>query len=319
MTDASPRQIRTLGSYLRDHWQGRQSLAWSFWVNLVLLRAAILGLDRFTRPPFVEDPATVAALTVVFFAVCHLAVFAWQIVGVVRACDAYQSNFGASGLLLVIYLAIAAAVALTLVSAIGAFLRLFQPLEGEPDYLAWERARAARYELRLDAAAPGLLHFAGSFELGVTRKLAALLDEHPGIRAITLDSPGGQVFEGRGVAMLVQQRGLDTYVFGRCNSACTTAFIAGRTRSLGPHGRLGFHQHWLDADYPAYLADPAAEMQRDLEFYAEQGVTAAFRERVFVMPREGLWFPTPGELLTAGVVHRIDAAPPPATPRPPWP
>ena len=80
-------QELSITGYLRHHWQGRQSLAWSFWVNLVLLRAVILGVDRFTRPPFLEDPQMVAAATVAYFLVFHLAVFTWQIVGVVRACD----------------------------------------------------------------------------------------------------------------------------------------------------------------------------------------------------------------------------------------
>ena len=307
--DSSPRRPGSVTGYLRRHWRGEQSLAWSFWVNLVLLRALILGLARFTRPPFIEDPALAAAVTVAFFLVFHLAVFAWQIVGVVRACDAYQRDFGVSGLTLITYVGIAGALAVTLTSAVGAFLLLFQEPEGEPEYLAWERERAARYSLALDESDPTLLRFTGTFELGVTKKLTALLAAHPGIRGIVLDSPGGHVYEGRGVATLVQRHGLDTFVFGRCSSACTTAFIAGKTRVLGPQGRLGFHQHWMDADYPVYLVDEEAEMQKDLAFYEAQGIAPAFREQVFVTPHDGLWFPGVEEMMDAGVVHRI-AAPP---------
>lgn len=290
--------------YLRRHWQGRQSLAWSFWVNLVALRAVILALDRFTRPPFLEDPVAVTAATFLFFVIFHLLVFAWQVVGVVRACDAYQASFGASGLLLITYLGIAAAVVLTLISAVGAFLQLFQEPEGEFSYLIWERERAARYSLTLDDDA-ALLRFSGSFELGLTKKLAALLEAQPAIRGIVFDSPGGHVYEGRGVARLVQRHGLNTHVFGSCSSACTTAFIAGKTRSLGPEGRLGFHQHWMAADYPVFLVDEAAEMAEDLAFYEAQGVAASFLARVFETPPAELWFPEAHELLAAGVVHRV--------------
>lgn len=310
MKSAPPAQRSgSLTGYLLAHWQGRQSLIWSFWVNLVLLRAVILVLDNFTRPPFLEDPPVVAAVTVAFFLVFHVAVFAWQVIGVVRACDAYQSNFGVSGVPLITYVGIAGAAAVTLTSAGGAFLLLIQEPEGEPEYLAWERDRLARYHLGPDPDDPTLLRFTGTFELGVTKKLTLLLAKTPGIRGIVLDSPGGHVYEGRGTASLVQRYGLDTFVFEQCSSACTTAFIAGRTRVLGPEGRLGFHQHWMDADYPVYLVDEEAEMQKDLAFFEAQGVTSDFREQVFVTPHDGLWFPSIEVMRAAGVVHRIAESP----------
>jgi len=305
MTGAAAGRRGVVGAYLRDHWQGRQSLAWSFWVNLVLLRAAILGLAPFTRPPFIEDPVVAAGVAIAYFLVLQVGVFAWQIVGVVRAGDAYQSNFGAGSLVIAVHLAIVAAMALTLTSVVSVFLHLFEEPAGEPEYLAWERARAARYQLALDADDATLLRFTGSFELGVIRKLTALVQAHPGLRGIVLDSPGGHVYEGRGVAKLIQRQGLDTYVFGTCSSTCTTVFIAGKTRVLGPQGRLGFHQQWMDADYPVFLVDEEAEMRKDLDFYAAQGIAPAFRDKVFVTPHDRLWFPSPDELLAAGVVHRI--------------
>ncbi len=311
MTAGPPvRRSGFLTGYLSAHWRGQQSLAWSFWVNLVLLRVLILLLDRFTRPPFLEDPVVVAAVTVAFFLVFHVLVFAWQIVGVVRACDAYQSNFGASGLTLITYVGIAGAGAMTLTSAVGAFLLLFQEPEGEPEYLAWERDRAARYHLAPDPADPTLLRFTGTFELGVTKKLTALLQAQPDFRGIVLDSPGGHVYEGRGVAKLILRYGLNTFVYRQCSSACTTAFIAGKQRVLGPEGRLGFHQHWMDADYPVYLVDEKAEMQKDLAFYEAQGISADFREQVFMTPHDGLWFPSVEKMLAAGVVHRISMTSP---------
>lgn len=309
MSETPLSRRRGLTAYLRNHWQGRQSLAWSFWVNLVGLRAAILGLGHFTRPPYIEDPTALAVVTVAFFVVFHLVVFAWQIVGVVRACDVHQSSFGASSLPLVVYVGIACSVAVTLSPAYSAFLLLNREPPGEPDFLAWERERAARYSLAPDAGNALLLRFSGTFELGVTKKLTALLSEGPAFGGIVFDSPGGHVYEGRGVARLVLRHGLDTYVTGSCSSACTTAFIAGRERVLGPEGRLGFHQHSLDADYPVYLADEEGEMQKDLDFYAARGIAPDFLERVFVTPHDGLWFPSAEEMLAAGVVTRLGLPP----------
>ena len=297
-----------LAGYLRAHWRGRHSLAWSFWVNLVLLRVAILKLEPFTRPPFLEDPAVVAA-TIAFALLFHVVVFTWQVVGVVRACDAYQNDAGTGGVTIITYIGIVGAIAVTLTSAIGAFLVLFQGPAGEPAYLARERDRAARYVLAPDPVDSTLLRFTGTLELGATRKLTALLQDNPEIRGIVLDGPGGHVYEARGMARLIQRHGLDTFVFGQCSSACTTAFIAGRTRVLGPQGRLGFHQHSMDAGYPAYLGDEAAEMRKDLAFYEAQGISAGFRAQVFVTPHDGLWFPTIQEMLAAGVAHRVSTVP----------
>lgn len=320
MTSALPAEgSGFIAGYLRAHWRGRHSLAWSFWVNLVLLRVAILKLEPFTRPPFLEDPAVVAAATVAFALLFHVVVFAWQVVGVVRACDVYQSNAGTGSVAILTHIGIVGAIAVTLTSAIGAFLVLFQGPAGEPAYLAWERDRAARYVLVADPSDATLLRFTGTLELGATRKLTALLRDNPDIRGIVLDGPGGHVYEARGMAKLIQRHGLDTFVFGQCSSACTTAFIAGKTRILGPEGQLGFHQHSMDADYPAYLGDEEAEMRKDLAFYEAQGISAGFRAQVFVTPHDGLWFPTIQEMLAAGVVHRILEGPELRGVSRPWP
>lgn len=302
-------QTKPLRGYLCRHWQGKQSLAWSFWVNLVLLRAAILELERFTHPPFVEDRPADVALTLSFFVVFHVVVFVWQVVGVVRACDAYQRNFGASSVALMAFIGIAGALLITLISAAGSFLPLVREPAGEPEYLARERERAARYSLAVDAENETLVQFTGTFELGVTKKLAALLEAHPAVRGIVLDSPGGHVYEGRGVAKLVQRHNVDTYVLDDCSSACATAFIAGNARVLGPHGRLGFHRHLMDANYPVYLVDEEAEMQKDLDFYEAQGIAPDFLKKVFHTSHDGLWRPSQAELLAAGVVTDIGGLP----------
>ena len=112
-------------SYVRDHWRGGQSLAWSFWVNLVLLRAAIFWLERFTKPPFVEDPRLVAAVAVAFFAICHMIVYAWQIVGVLRAGDRYLAGSGSSIWVPAAHVGIIASLMLTSVSVLASIQTLF--------------------------------------------------------------------------------------------------------------------------------------------------------------------------------------------------
>lgn len=290
--------------YIRDHWRGRQSFAWSFWVNLVLLRAAIFWLEGFTEPIFAEYQLLTATATMVFFILFHVVIYAWQIVGLLRASDRYLAASGSSIWVPAAHVGIIATVILTSVSVLSAIQTLFVDRRDENLAEAWERERAGRYVLTVTEEGD-FLYLTGDFELGLTRNLAALLDENPGVQGIVLSSDGGYVAEGRGVARLIQRRGLDTYVLGVCKSACATAFIGGMTRTLGEGGKLGFHQYSLEAGYPDMLVDPRAEQQEDRLFFEEQRIEPAFLTRIFDKPHNEIWFPRPSELLAAGVVHKI--------------
>lgn len=291
-------------TYLRDHWHGNQSLAWSFWINLVLLRAGIFWAEGITGPPVIQDPRLAAAATVTYFAVFHVIVYVWQVVGVLRAGDGYLKNAGSTIWVPAAHVGIVASLILTSVSAFGAMQTLFVDKRDANLAEVWESERAARYALTLSDGGR-LIRMTGAFELGLTRSLATLLRDNPGVEGIILDSDGGYVAEGRGVARLIRDRGLDTYVFGVCKSACTTAFIGGRSRMLSEHGRLGFHQYWLEDGYPDVLLDPQEEQEKDSLFYRGQGIRPDFVERLFETPHDDIWYPVPSELLDAGVVQRI--------------
>ena len=77
---------------------------------------------------------------------------------------------------------------------------------------------------------------------GAADALTATLDCAPGVKTVIFDSGDGWVREGRLAAAVISERQLGTHVDGRCSSACTLAFLAGTERTLGPTGRLGFHQ-----------------------------------------------------------------------------
>jgi hypothetical protein len=290
--------------YIRDHWRGGQSLAWSFWVNLVLLRAAIFWLERFTGPPFVEDPRLSAAASVAFLAAFHVIVYAWQIVGVLRAGDRFLARSGSSIWVPAAHVGIIASLMLTSVSIFASIQTLFVDRGDENKAEAWERERAGRYALTLIDGGH-LVHLTGDFELGITKNLASLLREHPRVEGVLLRSDGGYISEGRGVARLIQRHGLDTYVGAVCKSACATAFIGGATRVLREGGKLGFHQYALEAGSPGAPIDLRAEQEKDRAFFEEQGVAGEFLGRIFDTPHREIWFPDPQELLDASVVHRI--------------
>ena len=295
--------------YIRDHWSGGQTLFWSFWINLIVLRFAILYLEQFTRPPFILEPQTAIAATFSFFVVFHLVVFAWQIIGVLRSCDRHLAALNSIVWVWAMQFGIAACIILTLITVYSGFQSLFLYRQDMLDAAAPGRVQAAGYTLTLTDDGRHLL-LNGDFDFGITRKVEALLRRHPGVEGIILSSNGGQVYEGRGVANLVVGHGLDTYIFETCKSACATAFIGGATRTLGPEGRLGFHQYRLDAGFVNPLVDAGAEQEKDRRFYADRDIDPGFLLRVFDRPYDEIWFPDRDELLTAGVVHLITVGTP---------
>jgi len=292
--------------YIRSHWLGRQSLAWSFWVNLVLIRALLLYAEDFVRFPSRGGGYHSEVAAVAFFLVANVVIYTWQVVGVVRSCDRYLSHYWSSMLVWGAYFGIAVSLLFTFVSALETFqinfLRSDEPLLSS----IWDRERASRYSLTISSDGTHIT-LTGSFELGLTKKLNALLQEHPGVKAIVISSPGGNIYEGRGVAKLIKQHRLNSYVFETCYSACTTAFIAGATRILGPNGRLGFHSYRVEADYQVPFADTTGEQNYDRKLYESQKIKEEFLNKVFQSAPSELWYPSTKELLESGVVHRIEA------------
>jgi hypothetical protein len=143
----------------------------------------------------------------------------------------------------------------------------------------------------------------GGMNDGAADALAAALDRAPGVKTVVFDSPGGWRREGRLVAAVISQRGLATHVDGHCSSACTLAFLAGKERTLGPHGRLGFHQVRSigRSDLGRYL-----DIGKTRSMYESAGLPTDFVEKVVATPPEKIWYPTVAELRAAHVITRSD-------------
>lgn len=160
----------------------------------------------------------------------------------------------------------------------------------------------AKYALTV-VGGGALLHLRGELEAGVTRAVTELLDEHPQARGIILDSGGGQIYEGRGLARVIRERSLATYTLIECASACATAFLAGRERILGAGARLGFHQYRAHTVLPAF--DIAEEQAKDRALFEAQGIAAEFLDHIFAARPEEMWWPTVAELIAGRAVHRV--------------
>jgi len=149
-----------------------------------------------------------------------------------------------------------------------------------------------------------LVHLQGGLGLGVSDEVTQLLATHLDVNGIILDSQGGWIHEGQKLADLISSYGLDTYSLLGCYSACTTAFIAGKNRFLGPQANLAFHQYTVPG-FKSLQTDEVLkkEEEKDRKIFQQQGVSAEFLEKLFNAPSDDLWYPPVEELLNAQVVH----------------
>ncbi len=295
-------------SYLLDHWKGRHSLAQAFWINLMAIRAAAIWLESLLEPLARKDPERALMLYIPIALFSHVILFTWQLIGTVRSLDAFERGRGAMYAVWGTHLGIVLAVGATIVSVIISVQPILAGSPGAPLHKVWERERASKYNITI-AADGHTLSITGEIELGMTKALRQVFTEHHDIRVVSLESPGGHIYEGRAVAKLIEQYNLDTFVDAACKSACATVFMGGRERVLGPDGKIGFHQYGDAAKNPTPFADLDEEQGRDRAYFASRGVAAPFLDKVFNAPHNTIWYPTRAELLAAGVVHRFNTNP----------
>ena len=291
--------------YVLDHWQGRHSLRWSFWVNFFIFSIVINYLDQFVQAPKFVNPDTALFAIIGYFIICRLIIYPWQIVGLLRTCDRYLAELGgnlwaraAQGAVFLSFVAV-------LVLAFGTFQSLYVYLKQEPvDTETTKIVTLPGYSLEL-IRNNTFIELNGDFQPGITRDLAALLQQTPSVTAIILNSDGGRIYEGRGIAKLIQQYQLDTYSTKNCKSACTIAFVAGKIRRLLSPAQLGFHQYQLESEQGHPFIDTDAEQQKDYAFFIQQRIPTEFVEKIFTTPYSEIWFPDAEELLKAGVIHHF--------------
>jgi len=128
------------------------------------------------------------------------------------------------------------------------------------------------------------------------------LQDNPDIKNVRLGSVGGYVFVARAMALMILEKKMNTHVETHCYSACTVAFLAGQRRTMSASAELGFHQYKLEKSNTPALIDVSKELERDREFFAEQGLSDGFIQQVFAADHSELWVPDTKSLLAAGVL-----------------
>lgn len=284
-------------AYLRDHWRGGHALPRAFWINFLIPFVLIAMAEPWLRPAAGSAVAE-GVLAALYIMVTHGVILPWQIVGLWRSSRRHLQERGD----LMTVTSAQLAIVVALVTTAGATTTTVQHIFGFGRGAPESADRTPRYVLKL-LAEDRAISIDGAFDNGLSRDLKALLAEQPDIETVILNSDGGRVFEARGVANQIVDKGLDTHVDTHCRSACTIAYIAGRRRTLGENGQLGFHSYRMDG--VAVLTDPLDEQEKDRAFFLGQGIESEFADRAFATPHERMWHPDSDHLLDARVVHQV--------------
>lgn len=296
--------IHPVSRYLTGHWRGAHGLAWSFWINLVLVRALVSVMHEWFRPAAGQDFHENQVLIVVLAIVFHGILFVWQAVGVIRASEVHNRASGSMAPVWGAQITLVVASFWVISYAIDAWnMTLSAPdLPGLQSALKAERA--AKYSIEPTADGRSLA-LTGSLELGIAAHLKNRLQAYPDVEQIILASTGGNIYQARGLSNTIRQTGLNTLVITECSSACTIVFIGGINRRLAPGGKLGFHQYRLDADYVVLNSDPAREQGKDRAAFLQSGVADWFVALMFDSHPSDMWYPEVSDLLDARVVTGI--------------
>jgi hypothetical protein len=280
--------LQTLSGYILSHWQGRLPLGLILLINILALRVALSALT-----PLI--PATVGPVLMLGLLTVNAGVLVWQAVGGLRWVDARIKSSGDMVVIWAVYSGLIIVGLMAAVQMLDVVLRLTSLNPPQPAY----QIKTVELPLSRDGKQVSI---SGRIDFLQNSALIRLISEAENLQLVILDSDGGSVFAGRALARNIEQAGLNTYVGGKCFSACTIAFMAGTRRKLGENGRLGFHSYRFDSANRVQTLDVEAAEAKDRAFFSRRGVSGAFLDRVFDMPPGELWIPTRAELLEFGII-----------------
>jgi hypothetical protein len=280
-------------NYVLRHWRGELSLARSYWVNIILLGVVLTvawGLGGQYLPSDLAAWAAAMLLGVAF----TFAIAVWQGVGFARAVVAAPQRGVKGGTAFLAWCGLVLFVG-------GAAVRTVQqtwPMTKELMAIAAGDHRTAEMKLTLLPSGHEL-EISGGLRAGSARKFQAFLESAPHIRVIHISSVGGRIREAVAIADLIAQRGLTTYVAGRCVSAGTLIFLGGKERYAHAAAKIGFHA----ASFAGITKSELGELNQPVvDRMVKAGVSRDFVNRVTNTPPSEMWYPSFEEMKRAGVV-----------------
>lgn len=286
--------------YIKKHWNGKHSLALSFWVNVFLLNIVIrLLLMWFEQTSPIDNPVSAAQAYIIFSFLTIVIIYPWQVIGLWASACRYteeeKKRFWGGAVKVFVVLGV-----------LGTFGNLSKAL---PDYkniyqLGFGKDAFDNYQVKL-IKNDTLIHLKGGLGFGVSKKVNYLIKNNTNVKGIILDSQGGRIYEGRELSKIILLNDLDTYSLTGCYSACGTAFISGSKRYLAKGANLAFHQYRTDFKSLNTKESLSLEQKKDLEIYKRKEISQGFMNKIFNAEKDDLWYPTIEEMLSAGVIHAL--------------
>lgn len=155
-------------------------------------------------------------------------------------------------------------------------------------------------------------------------RVRALLQAHPDVSMLRLNSSGGSIYASSEIAWIIADYGLDTQVDGECVSACVDIFLAGARRQMTLGSKIGFHRRsWSPGAVESYYddlrqsrgwdtpfvfgswiyEDTQREMYEYLRYMLTRGVEAEFAIETLQVDSGDEWYPSRLRLIAAGVLR----------------
>lgn len=292
-------------SFLTAHWFGKLPLGITLWINLVALLIVISCAELFLLSKLTANITQLINLTLISLFFTRLVIFPWQLIGLLRAIEfdyIEHKNL----------LKTRALQGFAVLTILFTLVYCLEVIQGTLYYIKqvefYSRpGEKIAYQLNVSEDQQHLI-IRGDLDIGITTAARSAIGAHPQIRSVVLQSRGGHIYEGRGLAMLFTEHEIDTYVYEECSSACATAFVGGKQRYIGTEGKLGFHQYRVETSKTSHFVhfyNLLAEQQRDLALFKARGIDQAFLSRIFDQPASRIWFPDHSTLLDAQIVNYV--------------
>lgn len=291
--------VTPAASFFRRHLRGDYSLGRSYWLHLVVFASFLPKLAGLVLEPLCADrPARYAATATLLILVLGWVTWIWAAYGTFNSSKKHVARGGKPFWANFTKLMLAFGLLGMLGNAVGMRVALVDYLGTA---LGSQRGPVTTFQLRADGRS---LLLQGGINDDSAERLIQQLDAAPNVRTLVLHSNGGWVMQGRMLAKIIAARGLDTYVEQDCASACTIAFLAGKSRAADPAARIGFHAFHSMGSLSDKLTQSVDEkLARDT--YGKAGLPPQFINRIVATSPRDVWYPSHAEMLQAGVLTRI--------------
>lgn len=284
-------------AFFRRHYNGDYSLARSYWVNtlLVSLFAPVVGI--LLLPSLSENfPARYSSAGFLLVTMLGIVAWTWAVSGTWASANKHVQRGGRSGWAT----AAKAMIILGVIRTFGDVTNMMPTLQEHAQVATGAQlGPSTMLEVRADGRS---ILLSGGINDGSAEQLEKALQMAPAVTTVVLSSGGGWIREGQMLAKVIRKFGLSTYVESSCESACTIAFLAGKTRAAAPTAKIGFHASRSVGSTDA--APSSAETAQLRTIYHDAGLPDSFVQQVLDTSHDEMWYPPHEVLLTASVLTR---------------